>query len=168
MRVKERFPDVWTPGRSDLCFATTNRQAAIEELAHRSDVIIVIGSANSSNTRALEKLARADTRWVTYMGGRGERDLLGTASYDLGKLGAQLQRQGFKLHEGTSDVEVLIESDDLKERYGVSSVAVTFRFGKGRVLHMLGHIYQMEGNLKGTFSTQRMMANFLLAALRKQ
>jgi 4-hydroxy-3-methylbut-2-enyl diphosphate reductase len=56
--VKGRFPDVWTPGRSDLCFATTNRQAAIEELAHRSDAIVVIGSANSSNTVALEKLAR--------------------------------------------------------------------------------------------------------------
>ncbi len=50
-------------------------------------------------TTALEKLARADTRWVTYLGGRGERDLLGTASYDLGKLGEQLLRQGFKLHE---------------------------------------------------------------------
>jgi 4-hydroxy-3-methylbut-2-en-1-yl diphosphate reductase len=58
VRVKERFPDVWTPGRSDLCFATTNRQAAIEELAHRCDVIIVIGSSNSSNTVALERLAR--------------------------------------------------------------------------------------------------------------
>ncbi len=56
--VKGRFPDVWTPGRSDLCFATTNRQAAIEELAHRSNAIVVIGSANSSNTIALEKLAR--------------------------------------------------------------------------------------------------------------
>jgi len=55
--VKERFPDVWTPGRSDLCFATTNRQAALMELAHRCDVIVVIGSANSSNTRALEQLA---------------------------------------------------------------------------------------------------------------
>jgi len=65
-------------------------------------------------------------------------------------------------------VEVLIESADLKDRYGVSSVAVTFRHGKGRVLHMLGHIYQMEGNLKGTFSTQRMMANFLIGAVRKQ
>ncbi len=52
--VKERFPDVWTPGRSDLCFATTNRQAALMELAHRCDAIVVIGSANSSNTRALE------------------------------------------------------------------------------------------------------------------
>jgi len=58
--VKGRFPDVWTPGRSDLCFATTNRQAALEELAHRCDAIVVIGSANSSNTRALEKLAREE------------------------------------------------------------------------------------------------------------
>ena len=56
--VKERFPDVWTPGRSDLCFATTNRQAAIEQLARRCDAIVVIGSSNSSNTVALEKLAR--------------------------------------------------------------------------------------------------------------
>jgi 4-hydroxy-3-methylbut-2-en-1-yl diphosphate reductase len=55
--VRERFPDVWTPGRSDLCFATTNRQSALMELAHRCDAVIVIGSANSSNTLALEKLA---------------------------------------------------------------------------------------------------------------
>ena len=57
--VKRRFPDVWTPGRSDLCFATTNRQSALMELAHRCDVIVVLGSANSSNTRALEQLAVA-------------------------------------------------------------------------------------------------------------
>ncbi len=56
--VKRRFPHVWTPGRSDLCFATTNRQAALMELAHRCDVIVVLGSANSSNTQALEQLAR--------------------------------------------------------------------------------------------------------------
>jgi 4-hydroxy-3-methylbut-2-enyl diphosphate reductase len=55
--VKRRFPDVWTPGRSDLCFATTNRQAALMELAHRCDAIVVIGSENSSNTLALERLA---------------------------------------------------------------------------------------------------------------
>ena len=60
VRVRERFPDVWTPGRSDLCFATTNRQAALMELAHRCDVIVVIGSANSSNTRALAQLAREE------------------------------------------------------------------------------------------------------------
>jgi 4-hydroxy-3-methylbut-2-enyl diphosphate reductase len=55
--VKRRFPDAWTPGRSDLCFATTNRQSALMALAERCDAIVVIGSANSSNTRALEKLA---------------------------------------------------------------------------------------------------------------
>ena len=55
--VRSRFPDVWAPGRSDLCFATTNRQSALMELANRCDAVVVIGSANSSNTRALEKLA---------------------------------------------------------------------------------------------------------------
>jgi 4-hydroxy-3-methylbut-2-enyl diphosphate reductase len=56
--VKQRFPEAWTPGRSDLCFATTNRQSALMELAARCGAIVVIGSVNSSNTRALEKLAR--------------------------------------------------------------------------------------------------------------
>src|SRR5215211_492915 len=56
--TRERFPMVWTPGRSDLCFATTNRQSALLAMAPRCGAIVVIGSANSSNTRALEKLAR--------------------------------------------------------------------------------------------------------------
>lgn len=55
--TRVRFPQVWTPGRSDLCFATTNRQSALMAMAPRCDTIVVIGSANSSNTRALEKLA---------------------------------------------------------------------------------------------------------------
>jgi 4-hydroxy-3-methylbut-2-enyl diphosphate reductase len=55
--VRLRYPDVWSPGRSDLCFATTNRQSALTAMATRCDAIVVIGSANSSNTRALEKLA---------------------------------------------------------------------------------------------------------------
>jgi 4-hydroxy-3-methylbut-2-enyl diphosphate reductase len=52
-----RFPDMWRPGRSDLCFATTNRQSALTAIATQCDAVVVIGSANSSNTRALEKLA---------------------------------------------------------------------------------------------------------------
>ena len=51
VRVRERFPDVWTPGRSDLCFATTNRQSSLLAMAERCDAIVVIGSSNSSNTR---------------------------------------------------------------------------------------------------------------------
>ena len=54
-----RFPDMWMPGRSDLCFATTNRQSALKAIAREADALVVIGSANSSNTVALEKTARA-------------------------------------------------------------------------------------------------------------
>src|SRR5580658_2225370 len=57
--ARSRFPDLWMPNRSDLCFATTNRQAALKAIAAESDAVVVIGSANSSNTVALEKVARA-------------------------------------------------------------------------------------------------------------
>lgn len=55
--VRRRYPDVWSPGRSDLCFATTNRQASLMKIADECDAMVVIGSENSSNTRALEHLA---------------------------------------------------------------------------------------------------------------
>ncbi|MEA3076841.1 MAG: 4-hydroxy-3-methylbut-2-en-yl diphosphate reductase [Actinomycetota bacterium] len=58
-RAAERFPQLWMPGRSDLCFATTNRQTALRAIADAADAVIVIGSENSSNTLALEKTARA-------------------------------------------------------------------------------------------------------------
>ncbi len=53
-----RFPQLWMPGKSDLCFATTNRQSALIQIAGQADALVVIGSANSSNTVALEKVAR--------------------------------------------------------------------------------------------------------------
>jgi 4-hydroxy-3-methylbut-2-en-1-yl diphosphate reductase len=55
----ERYPSLWMPNRSDLCFATTNRQRALREVARDADAVVVIGSANSSNTVALEKVALA-------------------------------------------------------------------------------------------------------------
>ena len=54
-----KFPDIWMPNRSDLCFATTNRQAALRAIAATADAVVVIGSANSSNTVALTKVAEA-------------------------------------------------------------------------------------------------------------
>src|SRR5207248_6160814 len=56
--ARRRYPELWMPGRSDLCFATTNRQDALTEIARRADAVVVIGSVNSSNTVALEKVAR--------------------------------------------------------------------------------------------------------------
>jgi 4-hydroxy-3-methylbut-2-en-1-yl diphosphate reductase len=52
------FPELWTATRNDLCFATTNRQAALSTIAADADAVVVIGSANSSNTLALVKVAR--------------------------------------------------------------------------------------------------------------
>jgi 4-hydroxy-3-methylbut-2-enyl diphosphate reductase len=57
--AQERIPDIWMPGRSDLCFATTNRQAALRAIATHADAVVVIGSANSSNTVALSETAKA-------------------------------------------------------------------------------------------------------------
>jgi len=54
-----RYRSLWTARKSDLCYATTNRQEAVEVLAKRADVVLVVGSANSSNTRALVRVARA-------------------------------------------------------------------------------------------------------------
>lgn len=57
--ASDRFPGLWTARKSDLCYATTNRQAAVEALAARAEVVLVVGSATSSNTRALVRVARA-------------------------------------------------------------------------------------------------------------
>ena len=68
------FPDIWMPNRSDLCFATTNRQAALRAIATEADAVIVIGSANSSNTVALATVARASGASRVYRV-NGVRDL---------------------------------------------------------------------------------------------
>lgn len=57
--VEDRFGDVWMPGRSDLCFATTNRQSALKAIASRAESVVVIGSENSSNTMALVRVAES-------------------------------------------------------------------------------------------------------------
>jgi 4-hydroxy-3-methylbut-2-en-1-yl diphosphate reductase len=58
-QAEVRFPELWMPGRSDLCYATTNRQAALKQIAHRCDAVVVIGSPNSSNTVSLTHVAKA-------------------------------------------------------------------------------------------------------------
>lgn len=57
--AQSTIPDIWMPNRSDLCFATTNRQGALRAIAARADAVVVIGSANSSNTVALSDVARS-------------------------------------------------------------------------------------------------------------
>jgi 4-hydroxy-3-methylbut-2-enyl diphosphate reductase len=85
--TRERFPDLWMPGRSDLCFATTNRQSALQQIAPKSDAVVVIGSANSSNTVALAKVAAAAGAPAVYrVNGPDEvpTDLHGTVAVTAG------------------------------------------------------------------------------------
>jgi 4-hydroxy-3-methylbut-2-en-1-yl diphosphate reductase len=56
--LRERFPAIEGPPREDICYATQNRQDAIKEVARRSDVVLVIGSDNSSNSKRLAEVAR--------------------------------------------------------------------------------------------------------------
>jgi 4-hydroxy-3-methylbut-2-enyl diphosphate reductase len=57
-RLRERFPAIVGPRTDDICYATTNRQAAVKQLARRCDVVLVIGSRNSSNSNRLVEVAR--------------------------------------------------------------------------------------------------------------
>jgi len=57
-RLRERFPGIVGPRTDDICYATTNRQAAVKELARACDLVLVIGSRNSSNSNRLVEVAR--------------------------------------------------------------------------------------------------------------
>jgi 4-hydroxy-3-methylbut-2-en-1-yl diphosphate reductase len=57
-RLRERFPAITGPRTDDICYATTNRQMAVKQLARESDLVLVIGSRNSSNSNRLVEVAR--------------------------------------------------------------------------------------------------------------
>jgi 4-hydroxy-3-methylbut-2-enyl diphosphate reductase len=55
--IRERFPDLLDPPSDDICYATQNRQLAVKEIAHDADLVIVVGSGNSSNSVRLVEVA---------------------------------------------------------------------------------------------------------------
>src|SRR3989449_4722950 len=57
-RLRSRFPNVIGPRTDDICYATTNRQAAVKQMAEHCDLVLVIGSQNSSNSKRLGEGAR--------------------------------------------------------------------------------------------------------------
>ncbi|HEX6491817.1 MAG TPA: 4-hydroxy-3-methylbut-2-enyl diphosphate reductase [Gaiellaceae bacterium] len=60
--LRRRFPALHGPATEDICYATTNRQLAVKELLPEVDLLLVIGSANSSNSKRLVEVARAGGR----------------------------------------------------------------------------------------------------------
>jgi 4-hydroxy-3-methylbut-2-en-1-yl diphosphate reductase len=61
-RLRERFPNLELPPTDDICYATTNRQAAVAELSKEAEVVLVVGSKTSSNSNRLVEVARARGR----------------------------------------------------------------------------------------------------------
>jgi 4-hydroxy-3-methylbut-2-enyl diphosphate reductase len=57
-RLREKFPGITGPRTDDICYATTNRQAAVKQMAQHCDLVLVIGSQNSSNSQRLVDVAR--------------------------------------------------------------------------------------------------------------
>jgi 4-hydroxy-3-methylbut-2-enyl diphosphate reductase len=113
-RLRARFPNLKTPPTDDICYATTNRQAAVKELARDCDLVLVIGSRNSSNSKRLVEVARAvgaraelvedperiDPAWLAGVRGVGlssgasaPEDLVETAVARLKALGAEQVRE---------------------------------------------------------------------------
>lgn len=55
--LKQHFPQIQSPKKDDICYATQNRQDAVKDLANRCDIVLVVGSPNSSNSNRLRELA---------------------------------------------------------------------------------------------------------------
>ncbi|MBX9580032.1 MAG: 4-hydroxy-3-methylbut-2-enyl diphosphate reductase, partial [Gemmataceae bacterium] len=60
--LRAKYPGVVGPNKDDICYATQNRQEAVRELVPGADVVLVLGSQNSSNSQRLAELARASGR----------------------------------------------------------------------------------------------------------
>jgi 4-hydroxy-3-methylbut-2-enyl diphosphate reductase len=126
-RARQRFPELWMPNRSDLCFATTNRQTALKAIAGRADAVVVIGSENSSNTRALEQVAAASCGRVLRVNDAGELpdDLTGTVGVTAGAsapeelvdrvLARLAPRQGVEVVHVTEEDEYFPPPPELRE-----------------------------------------------------
>ena len=110
-RLEERFPAIEHPAKEDICYATTNRQDAIKELIGQSDLLLVLGSQNSSNSRRLQEIGVAIGKQAYLIDGK-----------------AELKPQWFEnvntvlVTAGASAPEVVVEEvlDHLRENYGAT------------------------------------------------
>jgi 4-hydroxy-3-methylbut-2-enyl diphosphate reductase len=114
--LKARFPGITGPGKEDICYATTNRQAAVKAIAARSDMVIVVGAPNSSNSVRLREVASRSGCPRAIMVQRGA-DLDPAEVDGVSVLG---------LTAGASAPEVLVDEvlDRLRERFTVTTEEV--------------------------------------------
>ncbi|QDT66358.1 4-hydroxy-3-methylbut-2-enyl diphosphate reductase [Calycomorphotria hydatis] len=117
-RLRERYPQIETPKKEDICYATTNRQDAVKVLSQRSDLVLVLGSQNSSNSQRLRELGETCS---------GKAFLIDGAS--------ELQPEWFEsvdtvlITAGASAPEIVVQEviDHIKNEYGATVTEETIR-----------------------------------------
>jgi 4-hydroxy-3-methylbut-2-enyl diphosphate reductase len=110
-RLEERFANIEHPAKEDICYATTNRQDAIKELIGRVDLLLVLGSQNSSNSRRLQEIGVTSGKQAYLIDGK-----------------AELRPEWFEgvnsvlVTAGASAPEIVVEEvlDFLRDRYGAT------------------------------------------------
>ena len=121
--LRRRFPALVTPVRSDICYATQNRQQAVRELARRVDYVVVLGSHNSSNSNRLAEVARDEGRPAMLVNSIEELDQLDLSDVrTLGlKAGASTPQlfvdtiTAYLRDQGFDDVDILTTAEEHQE-----------------------------------------------------
>jgi 4-hydroxy-3-methylbut-2-enyl diphosphate reductase len=117
-QLRQRFPNIYCPPKDDICYATTNRQEAIDTLATNADAVIVLGSQNSSNSRRLMELGASHGAKAFLIDGIHELpdDALSTDDTVL-------------ISAGASAPEVVVQEcvDSLVDKFGAEVESVVVR-----------------------------------------
>jgi 4-hydroxy-3-methylbut-2-en-1-yl diphosphate reductase len=110
-RLKERFPKIASPPKDDICYATQNRQEAVSLLSQGADLVLVVGSQNSSNSQRLAELARERGIAAHLIDGTSDIDPAWFAGVETVLVTA-----------GASAPEVVVEKclDWLRDRFGAT------------------------------------------------
>lgn len=113
----DRFPNIAGPHKGDVCYATTNRQEAVKQVAPQCDCVIVVGSPNSSNSQRLVEVAKRSGCELAFLVQRA--DVIPWA--DIGEIGT------LGISAGASAPEILVDEiiETFSARYDISVEAVT-------------------------------------------
>ena len=136
--LKQRFPDIRGPKKDDICYATQNRQDAVSRLAPNCDLVLVVGSPNSSNSNRLKEIAEKQGRPAYLID--GSEDIRQEWLSGVATIG---------LTAGASAPELLVES----------VIARLKEWGAGTVEHDAGEpeqvVFALPKNLLGAMAAQR-------------
>lgn len=117
-RLRQKFPNIHCPPKDDICYATTNRQEAIDTLATNADAVIVLGSQNSSNSRRLMELGAS----------HGAKAFLIDGIHELPN-DALTANDTVLISAGASAPEVVVQEcvDSLVEKFGATVESIVVR-----------------------------------------